>query len=107
MPSSLAAIPSGIRPAPPGPGFSFSGERPASSAAYGAGAFGLMGNDKGENGGQFFVVTAALPNQEPTLPVIGHVVDPDGTIAKIDKHGTTSGNVFDPVTVKTITIEER
>ena len=91
-----------------GPGFSFSGERPASSAAYVAGAFGLMANDKGENGGQFFIVTAAqLPNQEPTLPVIGQVDDPDGTLAKINGHGTTSGNVFDPVTVKTITIEER
>jgi cyclophilin family peptidyl-prolyl cis-trans isomerase len=91
-----------------GPGFSFSGERPSSSAAYVAGAFGLIGDDKGDNGGQFFVVTAAhLPNQQPTLPVIGRVTDPDGTLAKIDKHGTTSGNVFDPVTVKTITIEER
>jgi cyclophilin family peptidyl-prolyl cis-trans isomerase len=90
-----------------GPGFSFSGERPASSAAYVAGAFGLLGDAKGENGGQFFVMNAALPKQDPTLPVIGHVVDPAGTLAKIDKHGTTSGNVFDPVTVKTITIEER
>ncbi len=90
-----------------GPGFSFSGERPASSAAYSAGAFGLMGNAKGENGGQFFVVTSAFPDQKPTLPVIGHVVDPVGTLAKIDQHGTSSGNVFDPVTVKTITIEER
>ena len=91
-----------------GPGFTFTGERPASSAAYVAGAFGLLSDDHGENGAQFFVVTAAnLPDQQPTLPVIGHVVDPDGTIAKIEKHGTTSGNVFDPVIVKTITIQER
>jgi len=103
----IGGDPLGHPPGTAGPGFSFSGERPSSSAAYAAGAFGLMGNDKGENGGQFFVVTTPLPNQQPTLPVIGHVIDPDGTIAKIDSHGTSSGNVFDPVTVKTITIEER
>jgi len=101
--------PVGVPAGTGGPGFSFPAEHPSSTSVYRRGAFGLYPDDKGAVGSQFYAITAADVSSQltsPSLPVIGTWSDPSATMAKIEARGTSSGNVFDPVTVTSVTITE-
>ena len=103
----MGGDPVGVPAGSAGVGFTFNGELPSSGAPYVKGAFGFLVDDSGKSAGQFFLLSADLSaNQKPTLPIIGTWQDSAGTVPKIDKHGTSSGYVFDNVTITSITIAE-